>query len=165
MTSLLTTLRGAYQQLGTPALAMLAAFILAFLVFVWGSSMRKRALERPFFKPILTKREEAMFERLVKAFPNHSILAQISFGALLGARTRGARNRFDRKIADFAICDKYTAKVRVLIELDDASHRGKEKQDAARDRMLTRAGYVVRRYPNIPNISALQTDMRSLLRG
>ena len=161
MISSLPAMRGVFQQWGMLALA---AFVLAFVVFILGG-MRKRALERPFFKPILTKREEAMYERLVKAFPNHSILAQISFGALLGARTRGVRNRFDRKIADFAICEKYTAKVLVLIELDDSSHKGKEAQDAARDKMLTRVGYVVRRYPNIPTISKLQADMRTLLRS
>ncbi|MBR5950369.1 MAG: DUF2726 domain-containing protein [Actinomycetaceae bacterium] len=123
-------------------------------------SFRKTSI---FFKPILTKREEAMYERLVKAFPNHSILAQISFGALLDSHSLGERNRFDRKIADFAICEKYTARVLVLIELDDASHKGKEVQDAARDKMLKRAGYVVRRYPNVPRIATLQSDMKKLL--
>lgn len=145
---------------GGATLAILLALVFSFVLL--GRTAKKR-YERPYFKPILTKREQVMYERLVNAFPNHSILAQISFGALLGARSRGGRNRFDRKIADFAICDKRTARVLVLIELDDSSHRGKEKQDAARDKMLTGAGYIVRRYPNIPRISQLQSDMKKIL--
>lgn len=156
-----TSLQGLARNPSGAVFALLVALsvVVALLVAV------KKKRERPYFTPILTKREEAMFERLVDAFPNHAILAQISFGALLGARTRAVRNRFDRKRADFAICDKRTAKVLVLIELDDSSHRGREAQDAARDKMLTDAGYVVRRYPNIPHASELQRDMRKVLAG
>ena len=99
----------------------------------------------------------------VEALPEYAILAQISFGALLNAKTRAARNRFDRKIADFAICNKKTAEVLALIELDDSSHRGKEAQDAARDDMLNRAGYTVLRYARVPSAAEVRADMKKVL--
>lgn len=82
---------------------------------------------------------------------------QVSFGALLTARSKGARNRFDRKIADFVVCDK-AMQVQVVIELDDSSHRGKEVRDAARDKLLQEAGYRVIRYPRIPDVEKVRSD-------
>lgn len=113
-------------------------------------------------KSPLTEREQAMHNRLTQALPGLVVLAQVSFGALLYAKSRGARNRFDRKIADFVVCNK-AYQVLAVIELDDSSHRGKEEQDAARDEMLEKAGYRVIRYPNIPDIDAVQADFAAAL--
>ena len=143
-------------------LAALAAVVFIILAQLFGRR-KKAPLEQPVFKPLLTAREQGMFALLVDALPEYAILAQISFGALLRAKTRAARNRFDRKIADFAICDKKTAEVLALIELDDSSHRGKEEQDAARDDMLTRAGYTVLRYERVPTAAEVRADMKQVL--
>lgn len=85
-----------------------------------------------------------MYPRLLKALPDIVILAQVCFSALLTARKTGTRNRFDRKIADFVVCDK-ALQVLAVIELDDSSHRGKEGKDAARDKLLQDAGHRVTR--------------------
>lgn len=118
--------------------------------------------EKPKRRRLLTEREEAMHNRLTQALPNAIVLAQVSFGALLSATSRPVRNRFDRKIADFVICNR-AFQVVVVIELDDASHRGKEEKDAARDAMLKEAGYRVLRYPNIPDIDKVRSDMRQFM--
>lgn len=123
----------------------------------------KAPSEKPTFKPLLTPREQNMFALLVETLPEYAVLAQISFGALLTAKTRAGRNHFDRKIADFAICDKKTAEVLALIELDDASHIGKEAQDAARDDMLTGAGYTVLRYNRVPDADKVRADIKKVL--
>ena len=47
----------------------------------------------------------------------------------------------------------------VIIELDDPSHLGKEKQDAERDAMLEEAGYRVLRYTSIPTVITLKNDI------
>ncbi len=151
-----------WKALWPVALLTVAAFLLVLLL-----SKKKQTppppLEKPVFKPLLTRREQGMFAVLVEALPEYAILAQISFGALLNAKTRAARNRFDRKIADFAICNKKTAEVLALIELDDSSHRGKEAQDAARDDMLNRAGYTVLRYARVPSAAEVRADMKKVL--
>lgn len=105
----------------------------------------------------LTKHEQAMFFRLQEALPNLVVLSQVSFGALLKARARATRNTFDRKRADFVICDR-SLKVVAVIELDDSSHEGREKEDADRDALLTQAGYRVLRYKGVPSAERLQAD-------
>ena len=46
-----------------------------------------------------------------------------------------------------------------IIELDDPTHVGKEKEDAKRDAMLEEAGYTVLRYTKIPSVRQLQKDI------
>lgn len=113
--------------------------------------------EKPRRRWPLSKNEAAMYHRLLQALPDKVVFAQMSFGALLTARGRATRNRFDRKIADFVVCDK-ALQVLAIIELDDGSHRGKEGRDAARDKLLKDAGYRVIRYPRIPNAEKVQSD-------
>ncbi|PUA99145.1 very-short-patch-repair endonuclease [Acidovorax sp. 107] len=123
--------------------------------------------ERPKRKRLLTQREEAMYNRLTTSLPESKILAQVSFGALLSAKSRATRNSFDRKIADFVVCDK-SLQVLAVIELDDDSHKKKTEEDAARDALLTNAGYRVIRYGNIPDTDQLQRDFpldKSTLKG
>lgn len=138
---------------------MIAAFMVA-LVVVAAATVQKGGMgssEKPRRRWVLSKNEAAMYHRLVQALPDKVIFAQVSFGALLTARSRGARNRFDRKIADFVVCDK-AMQVLAIVELDDGSHRGREAKDTARDRLLQDAGYRVIRYPRVPNIEKLQAD-------
>ena len=98
-----------------------------------------------------------MHNRLTQSLPDFVVLAQVSFGALLTAKTYAARNRFDRKIADFVICDK-AFQVIAVVELDDASHKGKRAQDSDRDALLIQAGYRVLRYDNVPDIDKVKAD-------
>lgn len=138
------------------ALAIGAA-LLVLGVLVSKKKPRDQEGERPTKRKLLTQREEAMFNRLTQAAPHLIVLAQVSFGALLTAKTRTARNTFDRKIADFVLCDQALQPVAV-IELDDASHKAKGELDAARDELLSSAGYKVIRYKNVPDIDQIQRD-------
>ena len=98
-----------------------------------------------------------MYFRLQGALPNLIVLSQVSFGALLTARSMAVRNTFNRKRADFVICEK-SFKVVAIVELDDSSHDGNEAQDERRDAQLVNAGYRVLRYRGIPNIDRVQAD-------
>lgn len=115
--------------------------------------------EKPRACEPLTRNEQAMFLRLQEALPGLIVLSQVSFGALLTAKSRAVRNTFDRKRADFVICDK-AFKVLAVIELDDRSHDGREEEDASRDKLLTDAGYRVIRYRGIPGIAQVAADFR-----
>ncbi|MGC4062563.1 MAG: DUF2726 domain-containing protein [Aquabacterium sp.] len=117
--------------------------------------------EKPIAKRPLTDREQAMFFRLQQVFPDHVVLAQVSFGALLNAKTTAARNTFDRKIADFVLCSK-AFQVLAVIELDDASHKDRGAQDAARESLLTDAGYRVVRFKNVPNIDEAKSALAKI---
>jgi len=105
-------------------------------------------------KAPLTKREQAMFFRLADTFPELVVLSQVSFSALISGKTNAVRNRFNRKYADFVLCTKAFEVVAVM-ELDDASHNGREAQDKVRDLLLTMAGHKVIRFKQVPNADEL----------
>jgi len=114
-------------------------------------------------RPLMTRREQAMYWRLKQTFPAAVILAQVAFSALITSPFKH-RNRYDRKIADFVLCDA-SMRVQVVIELDDASHKGREAQDSSRDELLITAGYKVLRFPNVPDAEELKTLVAPLLSG
>lgn len=142
--------------------ALLVLIALAVLATLAKRPKKKPAAERPTAKQLLSNREQVMFNRLRESFPSLTVLAQVSFGALLTARAIGARNTFANKIADFVICDR-AFQVLASIELDDRSHDGKREKDRERDQMLTNAGYTVLRYPNVPDVADLQRDLDQAL--
>jgi hypothetical protein len=113
-------------------------------------------------KPIATAHEQKMFWRLLEAFPSpeFTVFTQVAFGAMLTAKEGASRNRFSQKMADFVVINK-AFKVLATIELDDASHKGREREDANRDSMLIEAGYTVLRYAKIPSIETLRLDLRT----
>ena len=107
----------------------------------------------------MTARDQAMYGRLRETFPTSIVLAQVAFSALVTSESRH-RNYFDRKVADFVLCDP-SLKVQFVIELDDASHKGRERADAAREKILTRAGYKLLRFANVPG----QDDLKAYIRA
>lgn len=145
----------------------LLVIVVAALAWVFLTKLSKKSVtatreergnaEQPRRKQLLSEREQAMHHRLSHALPEFLVLAQVSFGALLTAQAYATRNTFDRKTADFVVCNK-AFQVLAVIELDDASHKGKTEKDATRDAMLVNAGYRVLRYPNIPDIDRVRVD-------
>lgn len=128
-----------------------------------GQGKKRRSSEKPKAKKLMTEREQAMYNRLIETFPQYVTLSQVSLGALMTAKNPAARNRFDRKIADFVLCTRAFGVVAV-IELDDASHRNKTAQDNARDALLIDAGYKTLRFKNVPDrvdLTAALADLKS----
>lgn len=115
-------------------------------------------------RALATANEQGMFWRLVECFPmpEHIVLTQVSFGALLEAREGASRYSFSQKRADFVLLDK-SFKVIAVIELDDNSHRGKEGDDQKRDAMLELAGYKVLRFTRTPDKAELMAALRAFV--
>ena len=99
-----------------------------------------------------------MFHRLKHAFPNHHVLAQVAFSALITRKQYKIRRKFNRKVTDFVILND-ALEVIAVIELDDPSHLEKVEEDRVRDKMFKEAGYHVLRYTEIPNIRQLHKDI------
>jgi very-short-patch-repair endonuclease len=108
----------------------------------------------------LSDYEQGMYHRLHQAFPEHIILAQVAFSALLQTSDRPTRSMFDRKYADFVVCSK-AFEVLAVVELDDSSHKGREEPDAKRESLLWKAGYKILRYGKYPEVGQLQGDLAS----
>jgi very-short-patch-repair endonuclease len=137
---------------------LVIAFVLIALVAVALVSRKKTAgANTTRAKPLMTKREQSMYWRLRETFPESVVLAQVAFAALITS-AREHRNRYDRKIADFVLCDP-SLNVKVVIELDDASHKGRDEQDATRDALLTSAGYTTLRFANVPDVAELRARL------
>lgn len=118
-----------------------------------------RSASQPIFARIpLTTREQPMYFKLAQTFPEHIVLSQVSFSALLDSKHRPTRNTFNQKHADFVLCDK-AFNVIAVIELDDASHKGRETQDANRQALLSKAGHRVIRYQHVPTTATLLADL------
>lgn len=111
-----------------------------------------------YSKPVITRFETKMFQRLKQALPNHHVLAQVAFSSLITSDYMPTRNKFNRKVTDFVILNEFLDVI-CIIELDDPTHNGKEDEDAKRDAMLSEAGYTVLRYTSIPSIKQLQKDI------
>lgn len=108
-------------------------------------------------KDLMTEREKAMFHSMKRALPDCYIFSQVCLGAILDAPFQH-RGRFSQKMADYVITD-HNFKILAVVELDDRSHIGKEKQDAKRDEMVMAGGYKALRYPNIPKREDLVKDV------
>ena len=108
----------------------------------------------------LTQREQSMYFRLVEALPQHLVLPQMPFSAILETRDWPTRSTFDRKVADYVVCSR-AFEVIAVIELDDASHRGREAKDARRQNLLEKAGYRVIRYQNLPDADEVIRDFEA----
>jgi hypothetical protein len=138
-----------------------AAIILAVIFSAAVPAKKRKSAFSAVAKKPLTKNEQPMYFRLVESFPELIVLAQVSFSALMYSTGTASRNKFDRKTADFVLCTK-SFDVVAVIELDDASHNGRAKEDGDRDALLTGIGYRVLRFKKTPDVAALQAAVSML---
>lgn len=138
-------------------IVLFAVLVIAIIALAALKGKASAPSEKPRRKRLMTDREQAMYNRLRQSLPDLHVLPQVAFSALLTATTRSARNTFDRKVADFVVCDA-AFQVLAIIELDDKSHKGRQRQDAQRDKKLIDAGYCVIRYSQVPDIAQVKAD-------
>ncbi|MCU7697015.1 DUF2726 domain-containing protein [Acinetobacter sp. AYS6] len=138
---------------------LLAMMILAILsVLKKGESRKGNAKRNPIKgKRIITMNEQPTFMKLREALPEHIILAQVAFSAFMTAQGYATRNLFNRKVADFIVLDK-AFNIVAIVELDDSSHKGKEKTDEERDALIQEAGFRVVRYKRTPELAQIHAD-------
>jgi Protein of unknown function (DUF2726) len=117
-------------------------------------------------KPLLSRAEQVLYGRLVRAFPGHVILAQVALSQMLvvaragaGGSAQSIANRFRQLVADFVVCTPDFTAVAV-IELDDRSHHrnAQRERDRRKDQFLQAAGIKVIRIAvaDIPSEAALK---------
>ena len=119
-----------------------------------------------FPKKVLTQVEQQLYQRLIRAFPDHVVLAQVAFSQLVGVK-KGENftaiwNRYNRLTADFVLCTK-DFRTAAVLELDDRSHDNPARQDADRRKtaICEAAGIPLHRL----NVNPLpnESELRALL--
>ncbi|WP_180061818.1 MULTISPECIES: DUF2726 domain-containing protein [unclassified Acinetobacter] len=89
----------------------------------------------------------------------HIVMCQVSFNALVTAKSMQLRAKFNRLYTDFVVLDQ-ELNVLAIVELDDKSHRRPDviEKDITRDKILIDAGYKVIRYKKIPTAELIKHD-------
>lgn len=123
----------------------------------------------PFYvKKPLTQPEQVLYHRLVKALPDHIVLAQVQVSRVLGVK-KGSNfnewnNRINRLSYDFVVCSKDST-VLAAIELDDKSHESNRRSttDEKKNKATADAGLRLIRWnvKALPDESAIQAQLRS----
>jgi NOL1/NOP2/fmu family ribosome biogenesis protein len=133
---------------------VLGIFFFLFLAIVAKkiASQKREPIEWPFYaKNPLTTPEQVLYWRLIKALPDHIVLAQVQCSRVLGVK-RGFKfnewnNRINRLSYDFVICKK-DGSVVAAIELDDKTHESSRRAetDAKKQRATEAAGVILVRW-------------------
>jgi hypothetical protein len=116
--------------------------------------------EWPFYaKRPLSNPEQVLYHRLVRALPEHIVLAQVQVSRVLGVKKghnfHSWNNRINRLSYDFVICTK-DATVLAAVELDDKSHERSDRvaTDDKKNRATAAAGVRLLRW----NVKALPDE-------
>jgi hypothetical protein len=103
--------------------------------------------------------------------PGRHLTAKVNLADLFYVKkpnvNQAARNRIDRKHVDFVVCDAGTMRPLLGIELDDASHKRKDREDVDifKDGVFAAAGLPLLRVPAARNYNPkeLSEKIQSLL--
>lgn len=148
-------------------LMVIALVIVAIVLILIKKSSLSGPERWPFYprKP-LSAVEQILYFRLIKALPDHIVLAQVQLSRLLGVKKGNNylawTNRINRMSADFVVCTKDST-ILAVIELDDSSHNAKKRKeaDAKKDKALGDAGVNIHRWnvKAIPNEAAIKAAL------
>jgi hypothetical protein len=145
------------------AIAILLALVVFALRFLkMRGLLEGRASEAwPLYvKKPLTQPEQVLYHRLVKALPNHIVMAQVQVSRVLGVKKEANfnewNNRINRMSYDFVVCTKDATAV-AAIELDDKSHeaKGRSATDQKKNQASAAAGLRLIRW----NVKALPDEL------
>lgn len=119
----------------------------------------------PFYaKRPLSQPEQVLYHRMVKALPEHIVLAQVQVSRVLGVKKgfnfHEWNNRINRLSYDFVVCAKDST-VLAAIELDDKSHEAtaRAETDQKKEKATSSAGVRLIRWhvKSLPDEQAIKT--------
>jgi hypothetical protein len=163
--------------MGIFMVVVLALAIIVLIAVVLYIVQSKASARWPYRKSehLLTLAERSFFGVLGQAVDDDLyIFAKVRLSDLLwlpqGTRDRQRYfNRIQSKHIDFVLCDKAKTEPRLLIELDDSSHRraARQSRDAFLDQAASHAGLPILRVPvkHSYSVGELRQVISSLLKG
>ena len=115
-------------------------------------------------RKLLTAREQSLYDSLSGLYPRHRLFVQVALSQLIDVdwnhpECESIRARYKQLVADFVLC-RPDLSVVAVIELDDRSHRRRDRQDAdaRKTKALVDAGLRLVRIPagDLPSEEALR---------
>lgn len=101
--------------------------------------------------------EQMTYARLKEILPNSTILAHVSFDALLTTKYSRTRHKYRNMVADFVVMNPQH-QVSAIIAVDDPMVLKRPQNAQYQDALLTLAGYRVIRYEDVPEYAQLRQD-------
>jgi very-short-patch-repair endonuclease len=133
--------------------------LLFITVFAVRSLHQNRRQDSPLKRRgILNISEQITLMRLQAVLPRHTVLAHVSFDALLTTKFAHTRRKYQGLVADFVVLDQQY-QVLAIIEIADESYVNRLQQKHYQDSLLELAGYRVLRYSAIPTEQQLREDL------
>lgn len=147
----------------------LVAILFVVLIIAFALLKRRGLLsgasgEWPFYaKRPLSQPEQVLYYRLLKALPEHIVLAQVQVSRVLGVKKgfnfHEWNNRINRLSYDFVVCSKDSS-VLAAVELDDKSHEShaRSQTDQKKNKATAAAGVRLIRWhvKSLPDEAAIQ---------
>ena len=138
---------------------ILLAVAIGFLIIITAltkkpkSGRRKVGFSYASQGTLLSQPEQVLYFRLVEAFPNHIVFAQVSMQMVVKpdasnpSEKSSLRNKISNKTFDFVICNKMS-RIVCVVELDDSSHNKTNaiKRDNDKNMALQSAGIPLIRF-------------------
>lgn len=108
-------------------------------------------------RAIFNINEQLTYTRLKEILPQSTILAHVSFDALLTTKYSRTRHKYRNMVADFVVLDEHH-QVTAIITLDDPMALKRPQNAQYQDALLAMAGYRVIRYEDVPEYYELRQD-------
>lgn len=152
------------MKLVSVVLVLLACAFVAFVILKKRSLLGGAGGPWPFYaKRPLSQPEQVLYHRLVKALPEHIVLAQVQVSRVLGVKKgfnfHEWNNRINRLSYDFVVCGKDST-VLAAIELDDKSHESasRAETDKKKEKATSAANVQLIRWhvKSLPDHAAIQ---------
>lgn len=113
------------------------------------SALRQRA--------IFSVNQQLTYTRLKEILPNHTVLAHVSYDALLTTKFSRTRSKYRNLVADFVVLD-HLQHVMAVVALEDPLSLKRPQKAQFQDALLDMAGYKVIRYEEVPEYHQLRED-------
>ena len=134
--------------------------LMVFKSFNSQSKQQDSVLKR---RAVFNLNEQLAFTRLKETLPTHTILAHVSYDALMTTKYSRTRNKYRNLLADFVVMDA-SHHIVAIIGLDDPNVLKRFQQAHYKDALLSMAGYRVIRYDEVPSYQQIRRDFFGELR-
>lgn len=136
------------------SLLLLCVLMMAWKSLESNTKQQDSALKQ---RAIFNINQQLTYTRLTGILPKSTVLAHVSFDALLTTKYSRTRYKYRNMVADFVLLDEHH-QVTAIIALDDPLALKHLKNAQYQDALLAMAGYRVIRYEDVPEYYQLRQD-------